>query len=170
VGDEPTTYDLFRSATSSACHLEMRDSYTPDDPDWRDWRQGRRFDPAERWRDWFDLMRETTARGVTVMRARIVSEPVTEYIRFEYDVTTDHNIAAGELVRWLPRREAIGLLVPSVDFWVFDRATVVFNHFDGPGNWVSEERRDDEALAVECATAFDAVWERATPHERYRLD
>jgi hypothetical protein len=96
---EPLTYELFRSARRHAVHLEMRDSYTPDDPDWREWRDGHRFNPAQRWRDWFDLMRDTTSRGVRVRRARIVSEPVTDYIRFEYDVTADHNIAAGEQVR-----------------------------------------------------------------------
>jgi hypothetical protein len=167
MADEPTTYELFRAATYSASHLEMRDAYTPDDPDWQDWREGRRFDPAERWKDWFDLIRETVTRGVQVRRIRVVSEPITDYTRYEYDVTSDHNIAAGELVRWLPRRNAIRLLVPTVDFWVFDRSTVVFNHFDGPGNWVTEERRDDHALAAQCATAFDAAWEIATPHQQY---
>jgi hypothetical protein len=167
VTDEPTTYDLFRSATRSACHLETRDSYTPDDPDWRDWREGRRFHPAERWKDWSDLIRETASRGVAVRRLRIISEPITDYIRYEYDVTTDHNVAAGETVRWLPRRNAIGILVPPVDFWVFDESVVVFNHFDGPGDWVTEERRDDKALAVQCAAAFDAAWEIAIPHEQY---
>jgi hypothetical protein len=145
----------------------MRDSYTPDDPDWRDWREGRRFDPAERWRDWFDLMRDTTSRGVAVRRARIISEPVTEYILFEYAVTADHNLASGELVRWLPRRRATGVLVPCSDFWVFDESTVVFNHFDGVGNWVAEERRDDVTLAKMCTAAFETVWERATPHDQY---
>ena len=45
------------------------------------------FDPAERYREWFDLITQTTGRGVAVRRARIVSEPVTDYIRFEHDVT-----------------------------------------------------------------------------------
>jgi hypothetical protein len=44
----------------------MRDDYTPDDPDWREWREGHRFDPAQRWSDWFDLMRETTGHGVQI--------------------------------------------------------------------------------------------------------
>jgi hypothetical protein len=157
-----------RSAVRSAVHLETRDSYTPDDPDWRDWREGRRFDPAQRWRGWFDLIASTVARGVQVRRARIVSEPVSEYIRFEYDVTAVHNIAAGEQVRWLPRRRALDLLVPTNDFWVFDETVVVFNHFDDSGNWVCPEQRNDSALAKLCASAFEAVWERATPHEDYQ--
>jgi len=165
---ESPTFDLLRSATRSAVHFESRDIYLPDDPDWRDWREGRRFHPAERWRSWFDLMKETTGRGVTVRRARVVSEPISEYIGFEYDVTADHNIAAGEQVRWLSRRDAFDLLVPAVDYWVFDESTVVLNNFDGVGNWVGEERHDDAALAVYLGSAFDAVWNRATAHEDYR--
>jgi hypothetical protein len=167
---EPTTYDLFRAARRSAVHLETRDSYTPSDADWNEWQGGGRFNPAERWRDWFDLIRETTARGVSVRRARIVSEPVTDYIRFEYDVTADHNIEAGEQVRWLARHNATDLLIPAVDFWTFDDTVVVFNHFDGVGDWVREERRDDSDLAKLLGGAFEAVWDRATPHADYRVD
>lgn len=168
MATEPVAYELFRSAERSAVHLEMRDVYTPDDPDWLDWRAGNRFDPAERWHDWFDLVATAVARGVTVRRARLVSEPVTEYIRFEYDVTAKHNIGAGEQVRWLPRRKASGLLVPCTDFWVFDGLIVLSNHFAGDGSWVTEERCDDPALASLCASSFEAVWERATPHDQYR--
>lgn len=96
-------------ARSSAVHLEMRDIYTLDDPDFADWRAGVRFDPAERWKSWFDLVVSTVSRGVRMRRARVVSEPVSEYIKFEYDVTERHNVAAGEEVRWLPRRRAADL-------------------------------------------------------------
>src|SRR5436190_17539337 len=92
MATEPMAHGLLRSAGNSAAHMEMRDSYTPDDQDWLDWQAGRRFDPEERWASWSDLIRATVARGVSVRRIRLVSEPVTDYIRFEYDVTADHNI------------------------------------------------------------------------------
>jgi hypothetical protein len=161
-------YDLLRSAERIAIHLETRDSYTPDDPDWNDWKSGRRFDPAERWRDWFELMRDITGRGIEVRRARIVSEPVSEYIQFEYDVTAAHNIAAGELVRWLPRHQSTGVTVPPADFWVVDEKIVIWNHFSGDGSWVTEERATDPELAMMCTASFEAVWKRAIPHEVYR--
>ncbi|MFI1705954.1 DUF6879 family protein [Streptomyces griseoruber] len=46
------------------------------------------------------VVSEVAGRGVTVRRARIVSEPVSQYIRFEYEVTDGLNIAA-ESVRGL---------------------------------------------------------------------
>lgn len=51
------------------------------------------------WRPWLDLMVETVTRGVAVRRARIVSEPVSEYIRYEHSGAFT-NVAAGEQVRW----------------------------------------------------------------------
>jgi hypothetical protein len=165
---EPLAYGLLRSAERSAWHLELRDGYVLDDPDWLDWQAGRRFDPAERWTSWFELIRATTARGVDVRRLRVVSEPVTAYIRFEYDVTADHNVAAGEDVRWLARHAASGLLFPAEDFWVFDGQVVLWNHFAGDSSWVGEERADDPAVAKLCASSFDAAWERGVPHEDYR--
>lgn len=163
--------EALAQAQRSAVHLEMRDLYTPDDPDFADWRAGVDFDPAERWRSWFDVVVSATARGVRMRRARIVSEPVSDYIKFEYDVTERHNIASGEDVRWLPRRRAADLALPGADFWVVDDEIVIFNHFDGNGDWnpvTGMEVRTEPAVAKLCASAFEAVWERATPHAEYR--
>lgn len=158
---------LFKNAVRSAIHLEMRDSYEPDDPDWLDWRAGHRFDPAQRWNTWFTMMTESTARGVQARRARIVSEPVTDYVRYEYDVTEPFNIASGEAVRWLPRSKTVGMLLPAMDFWVFDETVLVINHFDGYGGNLRHEQLDDPPLAARYSHAFDEIWNRATPHAEY---
>lgn len=103
-----------------------------------------------------------------VRRARIVSEPVTPYIRFEYDVTGSTNIAAGEQVRWLPRRRALDLALPGGDFWLFDDRLVRLGVFAGDGSVIGHQLTDDPGVIRFCATAFEAVWERATDHEDYR--
>lgn len=164
--------DALAKATRSAVHLEMRDSYMRDDPAFIRWQQGHRDDPTDRtswWRPWLDVVVAATDRGVRVRRARIVSEPISDYIRYEYDGTFT-NIAAGEEVRWLPRRRTTDLALPGVDFWLFDGSTMVFNHFTGDGQWADPpmEQCTDPAVAKLCATAFDSVWERAVPHGEYR--
>ena len=165
-----TAFEHALNATErSAVHLEMRDVYVPDDPDFEAWRAGR-FRPTEAWQWWFDLVRATAARGVVMRRARIVSEPVTEYIRFEHAITGDLNVTAGEEVRWLPRRRASDLALPGNDFWLFDDREVMFNHFAGDGRWSPEpvERTTDPAVVALCAAAFEAVWKRAVPHGAYQ--
>ncbi|GAA2995270.1 hypothetical protein Sfulv_37640 [Streptomyces fulvorobeus] len=127
----PTFEELFRDCQRTAVHLEMRDAYMKSDPAFIDWKAGVVLDPAERWADWHAIVMEAASRGVEVRRARIVSTPVSEYIRFEHDVTDD--IAAGESVRWLSRRNATSLVLPGNDFWLFDSSLVLVNHFDGEG-------------------------------------
>ena len=143
-------------------------SYTPDDPDWLDWQAGRRFDPEKRWASWSELIRATVARGVSVRRIRLVSEPVTDYIRF---VTTSRPRITSQPARMSggcpgPRRP--GSWCPASDFWVLDGQVVLWNHFAGDGSWVGEGRCDDPAIAKLCASSFDAAWDRAIPHEAYQ--
>lgn len=170
MAEAQTFSDHFRSAERSAAHLEMRDGYMRSDPAFVAWQAGHPIEVDSEWRSWLDLVSETTERGVQVRRARIVSEPVSDYIRFEYDVTHT-NVAAGEQVRWLPRRKASDLALPGNDFWLFDGQVVLFNHFDGDGEWPtdgSEELTDDPAVVKLCESAFESVWARAVPHEAYR--
>lgn len=174
MAEEPTFNELFRLAKRSAVHLEMRDGYMQSDPEYIVWREGVRNEFRYLDQDtssWLGLMREITGRGVAVRRARIVSEPVADYIRFEHHVTAG-NVAAGEQVRWLPRRRASDLALPGNDFWLFDDSLVLFLHFTGDGELSpegDEERTTDPAVVRLCSTAFESVWERAIPHEEYRL-
>src|SRR5580658_8072307 len=95
VARVPPFSELIKCATSSAVHLEMRDQYTPDDPAFLAWlADGQITDPALP--DWYDLVRAQVARGITFRRARIVSEPLSDYVRFEYAMTAGLNVAAGE--------------------------------------------------------------------------
>ncbi|WBB63616.1 hypothetical protein O7599_14290 [Streptomyces sp. WMMC500] len=171
--DTPAFDELMAGATQSAVHLEMRDVYGIDQEkeSFAAWKNGFRYDPADRgswWRPWLDLIAETVGRGVVVRRARIVSEPVTDYIRYEHSGTFT-NVAAGEQVRWLPRRQASDLTLPGNDFWLFDGRLVHWNHFTGDGGSGGHELSDDPAAAKLCATAFEAVWQRAIPHDEYEI-
>jgi hypothetical protein len=155
VPSVPSFAELIDSAERSAVHLEMRDVYAVADEQEQiaAWRAGRR---------------RAVARGVAVRRARVVSEPVSEYIRYEYSGTFT-NVAAGEEVRWLPRRDTVGLCLPANDFWLIDGRRVRWNHFDGAGTDTEPGMSDDPAIAEQCAAAFEAVWDRAIPHEDYKI-
>ncbi|WP_372443590.1 DUF6879 family protein [Nucisporomicrobium flavum] len=162
-----TIADLLKASARSAIHLELRDWYTLDDPDWRTWRAGQQPDVPVTRAGWSGMVREITGRGVSVRRLRVVSEPISAYVQYEYDITQAHNVAAGEDVRWLPRRTASELFLPPTDFWVVDEVTT-FNHFDGDGNWVEEDLRNDDALAKRLTEVFDTAWALGVPHADYR--
>ena len=159
--------ELIATTTTSAVHMEMRDTYTPDDQRFISWLAGKPVpEPANP--DWYELVRTHVARGIRFRRARVVSEPLADYTRFEYAITSGLNIAAGEQVRWLPRRRASDLCLPGNDFWVFDDRLVRFGHFAGNGDFLDHELEDRPAVISMCKAAFEAVWERATPHAKYR--
>jgi hypothetical protein len=167
---EPPDFDrLFRSVTQSAVHLEMRDDYGGNSQAFAAWRERRPYDRSGPDAAWHVLVGSVIERGGTVRRARIISEPASDYIRFEYEVTSAANIAAGEHVRWLPRQHASDLALPGNDFWLFDGTTVLFNYFSGDGAPAGTELRDESAVVKLCAAAFEAVWDRAVAHGEYRL-
>lgn len=165
------TFDeLLNGCNTQAAHLEMRDCYSPDDPIYLDWLAGRDVDPIQHERDWFDLATSTVKRGVAIRRARIVSEPISDWIRHEYETTPKLNLKAGEEIRWLPRRHASAIALPGNDFWLFDDRIVRFGYFDGDGNYVGDEVVENPTVVALCRSAFAAVWERAVDHSDYRPD
>ena len=83
-------------------------------------------------------------------------------------MTAAVSIAAGEQVRWLPRRRGLDLCLPLNDYWVFDGRLVRFHFFSGTGEIVEDELAEDPAVVKLCAQAFEAVWERAIPHDQYQ--
>jgi hypothetical protein len=165
--------DLFQGTKKEACHLEMRDWYGVGDEVemFADFRGGRPWTYAAQARHrahWLDLVRATTGRGVSMRRARIVSEPVSEYIAFEH-AGTCLNVDAGEAVRWLPRPLASGIALPGNDLWLFDGDRVLFNLFSGDGAWAGCQLVDDPAVVELSRNAFAAVWAAAIPHESYQI-
>ncbi|NUP46335.1 MAG: hypothetical protein HOW97_03320 [Catenulispora sp.] len=160
------------TTSRSAFHLEQRDAYAlgegqrasyeaflagnaPDiDPD------------GPFWGSWVRTVREARARGVEFRRLRIVSEPLSDYLRWERAITVV-NIAAGEQVRWLPRRACTDLAVVPVDFWVLDSSSVLFGYFSGDGASTGHELRSEPEIAKIAADSFEAAWARAIPHDSY---
>lgn len=154
-----------------AVHLEMRDVYatTIEKDRFATWLSGQPLNPeaeAAWWQPWFDLMKRTTEAGKTLRRLRIISEPVSNYIRFEW-LDAAQLVRAGEQVRWLPRRRASTLLLPGNDFWMFDRHTVVFTHFSGDGHVLDHEITTDPSIVTRCAEAIEQAWTIAIPHHDY---
>ncbi|MEU3652822.1 DUF6879 family protein [Streptomyces sp. NPDC032161] len=170
----PSFAELLDGARESAVHLEMRDVYgvASEAGTVARWRETGEVDTdpdSPYWTPWTSLIRRTVARGVVVRRARIVSEPVSEYIRYEHAGTVV-NVAAGEEVRWLPRRQASDIALPGNDFWLIDSRLIRWNHFTGGGASAPGEISTAPDAARLCAAAFEAVWSRAVPHSDFKLD
>jgi hypothetical protein len=163
---------FFATFEREAVHLEMRDVYAVADERGRFARfleKGYRDHDAEAQekQSWMTLLQESAKAGKTFRRVRIISEPVTDYIRYVW-AGAGHSVEAGEQIKWLPRRLASSIALPGNDFWLFDDSTVVFTVFTGEGNVLERQLTTDPAVVELCQAAFEAVWSIAIPHSEYR--
>lgn len=166
TGDERR--EFFTSFRREALHLEMRDSYGTqvEKPHLRKWEDDEP-DDIEWLKPWFDTVRRGTEAGKVFRRIRIISEPITDYIRWEH-MDAHLFVEAGEDIRWLPRRLVSAIAFPGNDFWLFDAETVIFSVFAGNGDVVERQLYTDPAVVQLCQSAFTAAWELAIPHRDYK--
>jgi hypothetical protein len=162
--------ELLDATERAAYHMEMRDVYAVsyEQADFEKWQRTGRWNNPVYWQPWIDTVSKAVARGVAVRRIRILSMPASASMKFEF-AGTENNLTAGEDVRWLPRRRAADLALPGTDFWVFDGKIVRWGFFDGDGEFLDNEVTEEPAAAKLCTSAFDAAWERATPHSEFTI-
>jgi hypothetical protein len=159
---------LLRTFERSSDHLEMRDAYgteielprmakwaagEPDDLSWLD--------------DWCATLRGHVAAGKSVRRARVVSEPLSDYQHWSYSIAGPM-VDAGEDIRWTPRALTSSLALPGNDFYLFDDRLAVFLLYTGSGLNAGMETSTDPGDISLCRSAFDAVWKISTPHRDYK--
>lgn len=161
--------DLCRGIRRSFVHLETRDAYGTEVelPHMAKWRRGEVDDFA--WLGWWlEMLRGHRAAERTCRRARVVSEPLSDYQRW----TMSHAqvfVDAGEDIRYVSRPRLAEVFLPgSGDFYVFDDETVLFLHYAGDGTNASFEITDDLRVVRSCADAFVDVWKLGTPALEYR--
>ena len=162
---EPTFEQLLATVERSVVHLEARDTYDPADPAFVKWRQD--DDTSYPWDAWIDLVGGAVARGVHFRRLRIVSEPVSDYIRWEHAISYG-NLKAGEELRWLPRHLAYDLPQPVADFFMYDQRLIAYNFTAGDGTDTGRmEYVADPRKILPIVGMFEILWERAIPHVDY---
>lgn len=84
------------------------------------------------WREpWKRLVREVRASGRIMQRVHVVSEPVSDYIRFELLHVYPANVEAGEDVRIAGKLAAF--CRPAMDFWLFDDSLAAVLSYDRAG-------------------------------------
>ncbi|WP_330232455.1 hypothetical protein OHA40_08185 [Nocardia sp. NBC_00508] len=164
--EPPLWADLFRGCKQEAFHLETKDSYgVPEESErFRRFMAGQPPPPDAYKNSWLDLMRESTARGVSVSRVRVVTVPHTDYRRWLLSVT-DSNVAAGEDIRYVPRHLAAEM--SSDDWWLMDNERVFYNLVDGTGAPSGLALTTDPSIVAYCQGARERLWRSAIPYTEY---
>lgn len=168
----PVTDDEFEALLATGfgrevIHLETRDAYGTEvelphmaqwargDPDDLEWLQG-----------WCATLREQVRAGKSVRRARIVSEPLSDYQRWSYSIA-DPMVKAGEDIRWVPRSLVSSVALPGNDFYLFDDRLAVFLLYAGNGLGTGKISSSDPTDIRLCRSAFEAAWKLSIPHSDY---
>lgn len=81
---------------------------------------------------WLARVRTWTGAGQRMGRVRLLTEPLTDYLRFELAITPAA-VDAGEEIRFLSAARASELELPGEDFWLFDDERVVVMSFGERG-------------------------------------
>jgi hypothetical protein len=160
--------DLLRTFERSSAHLETRDAYgtAVELPHMAKWAAGEPDDLA--WLgDWCATLRRHAAAGRSVRRARVVSEPLSDYQRWSYSIAAPM-VDAGEDIRWAPRRLLSSVAIPGNDFYLFDDRLVVFLIYAGSGLAVDRISSTEPADLELCRAAFESVWKISVPHDAYQ--
>lgn len=159
--------ELFRSFTRDVFHLEVQDSYhTPEEAGPFHLFLTGQVDDFEWHQPWLDIVRGATSAGKQIRRARVVTVPHVDYTRWGVTVA-EHNIAAGEEIRWLPRHLIDPTALTADDFWLFDDDRVVFTVFEPDGRFAGGAATIDPRIVARCRAVRDQVWSAAIPHGRY---
>jgi len=157
----------FRDFQSSAFRLELHPVYTmPGEAD-----ELRRFiagerPPADYHYGWLDTMAAARAADKTVRRVRVVRQPLTGYIRYEFAWGFVYNVAAGEDIQILDLTDQPVPDLPDHDFWLFDDVTVVKLLYRPDGTQIGRELVTEPDLDA-YRSWREATWQAAVPFNDY---
>jgi hypothetical protein len=118
---------------------------------------------------WTEMLRSNRQAGRTQQRAHVVTEPLTDYVRFELTGYAP-NVEAGEDIRIIPVREGEGwpLDVPREhDYFLFDSHELYDQHYDDTGWWLGTEPVSDPARVAQACRWRDAALHQAMPWKDY---
>lgn len=127
---------------------------------------GESVDPAWR-RPWQELVRGVRASGRVMQRVQIVTEPLSDYIRFSLLHAKPYNVEAGEDVRILNRAAASTANLLRCDYWLFDDDLAAVLLYDDAGRVERVALQNSEDVPVWLGTIRDEALRLSVPLAQY---
>lgn len=161
---------LFHTFEHTAFRLEVRSTYAPpyERESFQKFLAGEPYELP--WmQDWLAMVRDAAKTGRHFARVRMVGLPLSDYNRWSY-VIAQHNIAAGEDVRYLTNGRARELELPDHDYWLFDSRKLLRMHFSEDDHFLGGEIVEDPAKIVEHNYWRDAAWHHALRRDGFATE
>lgn len=161
----------FRVFRRSCFRLETLQCYrgSGEDDSIRAFLAGQTPRPHHGKKEWMSLVGAATQDGRTMRRVHVVTEPLTDYMRFELAWSYAHSVAAGEDVRVIPlaEGEAWPGEIPRGDFWLFDDTELFVMHYDADGTWIGMTHVNDPDTTLVACQQQQAAMRLAQPWVSY---
>lgn len=164
---------VLRGFHLSAWRLETLQQYgnSGEDERLRRFLAGESYVPTTAKEQWLSTVRDNLAAGRTMGRVHVVTEPLTDYMRYELTWGYGPNVEAGEDVRLIPIPADDGQwptgLRPGDDFWLFDSQDLYVMRYADDGTWLSVEPETDPAAVVIANHQRDLALHYAIPYREY---
>ncbi|WP_245929070.1 DUF6879 family protein [Murinocardiopsis flavida] len=118
--------------------------------------------------EWGDEIREKASRGLLHSRVHVVTEPLSDYLRFECAAGYRHNVTAGEDIRILPVKEGDWPEgIPHLDYWLFDSHRLVRMDYNPDGSLHAPVLVDDPNEIVAANVWRDRAKHLSIPYTEY---
>jgi hypothetical protein len=132
---------MFRGIQSEAWRLETLPQYlVPQEAaEIEAFREGKRIDPHTYSSPYTEDLKRLRNEGKRKGRVHVLTQPLSEYLRFEFSRYYAPHAVAGEDIRILDVTARENPLQGVQDFWLFDRSTVVLMHYEEDGTQISRE-------------------------------
>lgn len=88
---------------------------------------------------WMDEVEQWRTEGKSVGRVHVVTRPLSDYVRFEFEYYYRHHVKAGEEIRILDVTDRANPLPDAQDFWMFDGCKVVQMNYRPDGTQINRE-------------------------------
>lgn len=156
-------YSLFR--------LETLQHYSgsSEDEAIAEWRRTATIPLTEELRQWCERIQRRVKDGCRVQRVHVVTEPLTDYMRFEL-ASYEPNVEAGEDVRVIPvcdDRPWPSDVPSGTDFWLIDARQLWSMHYAPDGEWLGAELMTETQRIVDACAIRDAALAQSIPWRDY---
>ena len=167
----------FLAFTKSAFRLETLPEYKVDYEEnlIEDYLAGKNVEYKNEYVDWWlDLIQDRTANSKSMSRVHVVSEPLTDYLRFELGVAYPKTSAAGEQIRLITENDfddicdedELDVVVNrwgALVFWLFDDSRLYIMDYSDDGTWLGVNESFDEDDIKDAMRIRDAVMVSSSP-------
>ena len=159
---------LFTSFQHTAYRLETLQRYdvSYEEETYAAFLTGQSSPPDAAKSEWASIIADGVQDGKSFQRVHVVTEPLTDYLRYEIGWSYGPNVAAGEQIGIIAG-EPSELGLPGRDYWLFDSRDLWVMDYDRSGRFLSAELVGDPAVIVEHCYARDKAVHLAVPYTDY---